>query len=119
MFCASCLPQTFPSSYRSDRSEQLRYPHRQDVFCDLQPRLAGVQAAKSENRTGTPDRELGPIRRSVGQQEVGRSSNTDRLSKLPLLERLTDTLMPSGSCGGETNDRIAHRGSWTDRSGDR
>src|SRR6202020_1791651 len=23
MFCASCLPQTFPSSYRSDRSEQL------------------------------------------------------------------------------------------------
>ena len=24
MFCASCLPQTFPSSYRSDRSEQLR-----------------------------------------------------------------------------------------------
>jgi hypothetical protein len=25
------------------------------------------------------------------QQEVGRSSNTDRLSKLPLLERLTDT----------------------------
>src|SRR5580698_9122594 len=24
MFCASCLPQTFPSSYRSDWSEQLQ-----------------------------------------------------------------------------------------------
>jgi hypothetical protein len=28
MFCASCLPQTFPSSYRSDRSEQLHSVNR-------------------------------------------------------------------------------------------
>src|ERR1700722_11977398 len=31
MFCASCLPQTFPSSYRSDWSEQLPMPESIEV----------------------------------------------------------------------------------------
>jgi hypothetical protein len=113
------LPQTFPSSYRSDRSEQLRYPHRQDVFCDLQPRLAGVQAAKSENPTGTPDRELGPIRRSVGSKRLVEAPIRTACRNCRCSNVLRTQLMPSGSCGGETNDRITHRGSWTDRSGDR
>jgi hypothetical protein len=41
MFCASCLPQTFPSSYRSDRSEQL---HSKSLYAlvDVEVQVAGL-----------------------------------------------------------------------------
>ena len=66
-----------------------RYPH-QYVFCDLQPRspVFTQRSPKTE-----PEHQIENLADSPQrwQQEVGRSSNTDRLSKLPLLERLTDT----------------------------
>ena len=60
-----------------------------------------------------------PIRGSVGSKRLVEAPIRTACRNCRCSNVLRTQLMPSGSCGGETNDRITHRGSWTDRSGDR
>jgi hypothetical protein len=57
MFCASCLPQTFPSSYRSDRSEQLpiqrQRPRRKLNAAEEQQDQPGEQQGRESRREFT------------------------------------------------------------------